>query len=185
MFEDGDGKDASDGGSEGTWILQVEDPLENSTTRQIALNGWALTLCGMQEVGGTCLMFGEWSGLGSGCTFFMGLQTRPPITCAPAAVKGDQEPAWDGVTSLPHPGRDHPTYPTPLQAGEAAEAPSQEATTPMMERPLVTASNGPPPPAALQMNVVKSPATRCARDREVRPLGCLRNSTQKTLRDSS
>lgn len=48
MHEGGDGTLASQGGSQGTWILRVEDPTLNGTKGDIALNGWTLRLCGKE-----------------------------------------------------------------------------------------------------------------------------------------
>lgn len=48
MYEGGDGTLASEGGSQGTWILRVEDPTLNGTQKEIALNGWSLKLCGTE-----------------------------------------------------------------------------------------------------------------------------------------
>ncbi|KAL4440611.1 hypothetical protein ABPG75_003612 [Micractinium tetrahymenae] len=45
FLTDGDQQVAGSGGSQGLWTLTVADVAPNNTLREIALNGWSLTLC--------------------------------------------------------------------------------------------------------------------------------------------
>lgn len=53
LYDGEHGTEAGEGGTLGTWVLQVDDPVNATANRGIALNGWSLRMCGLADAAST------------------------------------------------------------------------------------------------------------------------------------